>query len=109
MILLLFYLMVNPSLYNLQQFYFMQLKLIGEWSEDRFREVEQRLSPFLKSCGYNPKKDITFVPISALSGNNVKDSVPEKICPWWTQGSLFNVSLSSLLVCFVLNVSLCRF
>eukprot|EP00210_Caulerpa_lentillifera_P008431 g8043.t1 len=63
----------------------------GQWSEDRFREVESRLGPFLKSCGYNPKKDITFVPISALSGQNVKDSVEKQICPWWKQGSLFDV------------------
>lgn len=65
---------------------------LGQWSEDRFREVESRLGPFLRSCGYNPKKDITFVPISALSGQNVRDSVSEEMCPWWKQGSLFNVS-----------------
>jgi hypothetical protein len=30
--------------------------------------VQKKLTPFLKSCGYNPKKDIVFVPISGLLG-----------------------------------------
>lgn len=63
----------------------------GQWSEPRFREIETRLGPFLKSCGYNPKKDITFVPISALNGHNVKNPVDNEICPWWKEGSLFNI------------------
>lgn len=38
----------------------------------RFREVEKKLLPYLKSCGYNPAKDITFIPISAACGHNIK-------------------------------------
>ena len=69
----------------------------GEWSEPRFREIETRLGPFLRTCGYNPKKDITFVPISALSGHNIKERVGPPICPWWKEGSLFEVrSFTSL-------------
>ena len=64
---------------------------LGQWSEPRFREIETRLGPFLKTCGYNPKKDIIFVPISALNGNNVRDPVDSSNCPWWNEGSLFNV------------------
>ncbi len=38
----------------------------------RYRDIEKKLLPFLKGCGYNPAKDITFVPISGLGGHNLK-------------------------------------
>jgi hypothetical protein len=37
------------------------------------------LTPFLKQCGYNPKKDLTFIPISALHGHNVQKSVTSDV------------------------------
>lgn len=42
------------------------------WSEERYREIEKKLTPYLRSCGYNPAKDIKFLPISGLSGENLK-------------------------------------
>ena len=44
----------------------------GQWSQERYDDIVRGLTPFLKSAGYNPKKDLTFIPISALSGHNVK-------------------------------------
>jgi hypothetical protein len=44
----------------------------GVWSQERYDDIVKGLTPFLKSAGYNPKKDLTFIPISALSGHNVK-------------------------------------
>ena len=38
-----------------------------EWSEERFAECRDKLTPFLKGCGYNVKKDVVFVPLSALA------------------------------------------
>jgi peptide chain release factor subunit 3 len=38
----------------------------------RYREIEKKLTPYLRSCGYNPAKDIKFLPISGLSGENLK-------------------------------------
>jgi peptide chain release factor subunit 3 len=37
------------------------------------------LTPFLKQCGYNPKKDLTFIPISALHGHNVQKRVTSDV------------------------------
>lgn len=34
----------------------------------RFDEIETKLTPFLKQCGYNTKKDVYFLPISGLHG-----------------------------------------
>lgn len=45
----------------------------------RFDEIVKGLTPFLKQCGYNPKKDLTFIPISALSGHNVEKRAPAEV------------------------------
>ena len=33
-------------------------------SKERFDEIEGKITPFLRGCGYNPKKDLIFIPIS---------------------------------------------
>ena len=43
----------------------------GKWSQERYDQIVTKMSPFLKSCGFAPK-DVSFVPISALHGHNVK-------------------------------------
>lgn len=60
-----------------------------EWDKDRFDEIEKKISPFLKSCGYNLKKDVQFLPISALHGTNMQDRVPKNVCGWWNGPCLF--------------------
>jgi len=62
-----------------------------KWSSERFEEVQSKLTPFLKSCGYNTKKDVYFVPISGLHGYNVKDVVPKDMCSWYSGPSFFQI------------------
>ncbi|XP_037133467.1 eukaryotic peptide chain release factor GTP-binding subunit ERF3A isoform X1 [Syngnathus acus] len=52
------------------------------WSLDRYEECKEKLVPFLKKVGFNPKKDIYFMPCSGLTGANLKEPVTE--CPWYT-------------------------
>lgn len=40
------------------------------WSEDRYNEIKNETSNFLKKTGYNPEK-IPFVPISGWNGDNM--------------------------------------
>lgn len=54
-----------------------------EWSEERYRECCDKLSPFLKQCGYNLKRDVLFIPISAMRGTNLMTRVDAKLCPWY--------------------------
>lgn len=61
----------------------------SQWSKARYDEIESKLTPFLRGCGYNPKKDLVWLPISGLMGHNMKDRVDEKICPWFKGPSLF--------------------
>ena len=53
--------------------------------------MQGKLTPFLRSCGYNPKKDVVFVPISGLFGSNIKEPVSKDLCPWYKGGTLFQV------------------
>eukprot|EP00937_MAST-01D_sp_MAST-1D-sp2_P002449 g2449.t1 len=53
-----------------------------EWSKDRFDEIQGKLRPFLKETGYKVKKEVLWVPISALTGANVLDPVSDEACPW---------------------------
>ncbi|XP_040212870.1 eukaryotic peptide chain release factor GTP-binding subunit ERF3A isoform X1 [Rana temporaria] len=52
------------------------------WSIDRYEECKEKLVPFLKKVGFNPKKDIHFMPCSGLTGANLKD--PVDCCSWYT-------------------------
>lgn len=53
-----------------------------KWSELRWREIQNNLSPFLQQSGYK-KEDFTFVPISGLTGENMKDPVGKDVAPWY--------------------------
>ncbi|TSK14673.1 Eukaryotic peptide chain release factor GTP-binding subunit ERF3A [Bagarius yarrelli] len=63
------------------------------WSLDRYEECKEKLVPFLKKVGFNPKKDIHFMPCSGLTGANLKE--PSEMCPWYT-GLPFIPHLDSL-------------
>lgn len=62
-----------------------------QWSEARFNEIVTNLSPYLKSVGYNVQRDVTFLPLSGLKGYNLKDRIPEGVCPWYSGPSLFEI------------------
>ncbi|XP_053327424.1 eukaryotic peptide chain release factor GTP-binding subunit ERF3A isoform X2 [Spea bombifrons] len=51
------------------------------WSNDRYEECKEKLVPFLKKVGFNPKKDIHFMPCSGLTGANLKE--PVESCTWY--------------------------
>ena len=61
------------------------------WSQARFDEIVTKLSPFLRGCGYNPKKDLVFIPISGLMGHNMKNKVDDSMCSWYSGKPLFDV------------------
>ena len=62
-----------------------------QWNKERYDEVVTKMSPFLKSCGYNLKRDVIWCPISGLKGTNIKDPVSKDVCDWYDGGSLFNI------------------
>lgn len=54
-----------------------------KWSKERYDECVTKIRPFLKSCGYVIKREVKFIPISGLSGANVKTEVDSAECSWW--------------------------
>ncbi|XP_026991153.1 G1 to S phase transition 1, like isoform X2 [Tachysurus fulvidraco] len=63
------------------------------WSLERYEECKEKLVPFLKKVGFNPRKDIHFMPCSGLTGANLKEPVDH--CSWYT-GLPFIPHLDSL-------------
>lgn len=53
------------------------------WDKERYDECTNKLTPLLKSVGYNMKNDVTFMPVSGFTGENLKDRVTKEVCPWY--------------------------
>jgi elongation factor 1-alpha len=50
------------------------------YSEQRYNEIKDEVSSFIKKIGYNPEK-VPFVPISGWTGENMLE--PTDNMPWW--------------------------
>ncbi|EGI71126.1 PREDICTED: HBS1-like protein [Acromyrmex echinatior] len=59
------------------------------WSKDRFNEIVDKMSVFLKQAGF--KDTVTFVPCSGLSGENIVTKPKEQLSNWYTGPTLVNV------------------
>ncbi|XP_025405308.1 HBS1-like protein isoform X2 [Sipha flava] len=55
------------------------------WSEERFEEIKSKLGLFLKQAGYK-ESDVTFVPCSGLSGENLATKANESLLTQWYNG-----------------------
>ena len=53
------------------------------WQKSRFEEIRDKLIPFVRAAGFNPKTDVTFIPVSAYTGANLKERVSKSVCTWW--------------------------
>lgn len=53
------------------------------WEESRFNECRDKLLPYLKKCGFNPKTDIFFMPCSGLTGSFLRYVPEESLCSWY--------------------------
>lgn len=54
-----------------------------DWGKARYDEIKDKLVPFVKAAGFNPKTDVSFIPVSGYTGLNLKDRVTKQQCPWW--------------------------
>jgi peptide chain release factor subunit 3 len=53
------------------------------WEEARYLECQEKLLPFLKQVGFNPKTDIHFIPISGFTGANLLHQSKD-LCPYYS-------------------------
>ncbi|KAI0368109.1 eukaryotic polypeptide chain release factor 3 [Pilatotrama ljubarskyi] len=58
------------------------------WSKERYDEIKDKLTPFIKAAGFNIKTDVTFLPVSAYTGANLKERISKDVCDWWDGPSL---------------------
>ncbi|XP_033120934.1 HBS1-like protein isoform X1 [Anneissia japonica] len=54
-----------------------------DWSEDRFNEIVQKLSHFLKQVAGFKESDLVYVPCSGLTGENLSKRTQEKLLRQW--------------------------
>ncbi|RPD67335.1 eukaryotic polypeptide chain release factor 3 [Lentinus tigrinus ALCF2SS1-7] len=59
-----------------------------DWQKSRYDEIKDKLTPFIKAAGFNIKTDVTFIPVSAYTGANLKDRISKSVAPWWDGPSL---------------------
>jgi elongation factor 1 alpha-like protein len=52
------------------------------WAEDRFVEISQQVSAFLNAAGFL-SKNITFIPVSGLHGDNIVTHSTESAASWY--------------------------
>jgi len=55
-----------------------------EWAEERYNECKDKLVPYLKKVGFNPSKDLTFMPCSGMTGAGLLDPCDATTAPWYT-------------------------
>lgn len=60
------------------------------WSKERYDQIVKDLAPFLKATGYKDE-DITYLPISGLTSENIATKVDPKVCNWYSGPTLLEV------------------
>lgn len=65
------------------------------WDQGRYEEIKEKLTPYLKKCGFQPGKDMAFMPCSGFTGAFIKDPIDESVCPWY-RGPCFIEYLENL-------------
>ncbi|VDO22653.1 unnamed protein product [Haemonchus placei] len=55
-----------------------------KWDENRFVEIQGKLTPYLRKCGFNPKTDMIYIPVSGLTGAFIKDRPPCDQGGWYS-------------------------
>ncbi|CAG9529968.1 unnamed protein product [Cercopithifilaria johnstoni] len=54
------------------------------WDEGRYKEIQNKLTPYLRKCGFNPKTDIIYIPVSGLTGAFLKERPNSEFGSWYT-------------------------
>ncbi|KAJ8734982.1 hypothetical protein PYW08_014232 [Mythimna loreyi] len=63
----------------------------ANWSQERFSEITKKLKAFLKQAGFKDS-DVTYVPCSGLTGENlVKPPAEAELIKWYSGPSLLDV------------------
>jgi len=62
------------------------------WNKERYDQIQSKMKPFLrKYCGFKLRKDVEWLPMSGLTGENLMKPVSKEVCPWNTSKPLLDV------------------
>jgi len=53
------------------------------WEQARYDEIKDKLTPYLKKCGFKPGEDTVFMPCSGMSGAFLKEHPSEQVISWY--------------------------
>jgi peptide chain release factor subunit 3 len=53
------------------------------WEKARYEEIKEKLAPFVRGAGFHVKTDVSWLPVSAYTGANLKERVSKSVCSWW--------------------------
>lgn len=65
-----------------------------DWSQERFDEITQQVSGFLSATGFQ-LKNVSFVPVSGLHGDNLVNSSTDREASWYEGNTLIGELESS--------------
>ena len=54
-----------------------------KWSKERYEEIVKLLKPFIHSCGFDIEKNVKWIPISGLTGENLCIPLDKHKCDWY--------------------------
>ncbi|KAK6346609.1 Hsp70 suppressor, GTPase facilitates ribosomal subunit dissociation [Orbilia brochopaga] len=57
------------------------------WDQDRFDEIRQQMTQFLTTAGFQ-SKNMSFIPCSGLTGDNIVRKPKEGLVPWYSGPTL---------------------
>ncbi|KAJ5928976.1 Translation elongation/initiation factor/Ribosomal beta-barrel [Penicillium verhagenii] len=58
-----------------------------QWDQSRFEEIEQQISSFLTTAGFQ-EKNISFIPCSGVLGDNISRRSDDSLASWYTGQTL---------------------
>ena len=62
-----------------------------KWSKERYDKIIETLKPFLHSCGFDTEKNVKYIPISGLTGENLCKELDRHKCDWYNGPDLIEV------------------
>ena len=54
-----------------------------KWSKERYEEIVKQLKPFIHKCGFDIEKNVKWIPISGLTGENLCVPLDKHKCDWY--------------------------
>ena len=54
-----------------------------KWSKERYDEIVKQLRPFIHRCGFDVEKNVKWIPISGLTGENLCLPLDKHKCDWY--------------------------